>query len=37
MTSSIGNVASLAARAGGSVVRHVQSAVNPLMLGPRRG
>ena len=34
MTSSIGNVASLAVRAAGSVVRHVRSAVNPSTARP---
>jgi hypothetical protein len=34
MTSSIGNVASLAARAGGSVVRQVRSAVDPSAARP---
>jgi hypothetical protein len=34
MTSSVGNVASLAARAAGSVVRHVRAAVNPSAARP---
>jgi hypothetical protein len=34
MTASIGNVASLAARAGGSVVRQVRSAVDPSAARP---
>src|SRR3712207_2259329 len=34
MTSSIGNVASLAARAGGSVVRQVRSAIDPSAARP---
>jgi hypothetical protein len=34
MTSTIGNVASLAARAGGSVVRHVRAAVDPSAARP---
>jgi len=34
MTSSIGNVASLAARAGGSVVRQVLSAIDPSAARP---
>jgi hypothetical protein len=34
MTNSIGNVASLAARAGGSVVRQVRSAVDPSAARP---
>jgi len=34
MTSSIGNVASLAVRAAGSVVRHVRAAVNPSTARP---
>jgi hypothetical protein len=34
MTTSIGNVASLAARAGGSVVRQVKSAVDPSSARP---
>jgi hypothetical protein len=34
MTSSIGNVASLAARAGGSVVRQVRSVVDPSAARP---
>ena len=34
MTTSIGNVASLAARAGGSVVRQVRSAIDPSAAQP---
>jgi hypothetical protein len=34
MTSSLGNVASLAARAGGSVVRQVRSAIDPSAARP---
>jgi hypothetical protein len=34
MTTSIGNVASLAARAGGSVVRQVRSAIDPSAARP---
>jgi hypothetical protein len=34
MTSSVGNVASLAARAGGSVVRQVRSAIDPSAARP---
>ncbi|MGY1725445.1 hypothetical protein ACI79J_00590 [Geodermatophilus sp. SYSU D01062] len=34
MTTSIGNVASLAARAGGSVVRQVRSAIDPSTARP---
>jgi hypothetical protein len=34
MTSSMGNVASLAARAGGSVVRQVRSAIDPSAARP---
>lgn len=34
MTSSIGNVASLAARAGGTVVRQVRSAIDPSAARP---
>ena len=34
MTSSIGSVVSLAARAGGSVVRQVQSAIDPSAARP---
>jgi hypothetical protein len=34
MTSSIGNVASLAARAGGNVVRQVRSAIDPSAARP---
>ena len=34
MTSSIGNVASLAARAGASVVRQVRSAIDPSAARP---
>ena len=34
MTSSIGNVASVAARAGGSVVRQVRSAIDPSAARP---
>ncbi|MGY1619448.1 hypothetical protein ACI797_22125 [Geodermatophilus sp. SYSU D00691] len=34
MTSSIGNVASLAARAGGTVVRQVRSAIDPSSARP---
>ena len=34
MTTSIGNVASLAARAAGSAVRHVRSVVNPSAARP---
>jgi hypothetical protein len=34
MTSSIGNAASLAARAGGSIVRHVRSAIDPSAARP---
>jgi hypothetical protein len=34
MTSSIGNVASLAARAGGTVVRQVRSAIDPSTARP---
>ena len=34
MTSSIGNVASLAARAGGALVRQVRSAINPSAARP---
>ncbi|MBL7260271.1 hypothetical protein [Paractinoplanes lichenicola] len=34
MTSSIGNVASLAARGAGSVVRHVRAVVNPSAAHP---
>jgi hypothetical protein len=37
MTSSIGNVASLAARAGGSVVRQVRSAIDPSAARPAGG
>ncbi len=37
MTSSIGNVASLAARAGGSVIRQVRSAVDPSAARPAGG
>jgi hypothetical protein len=37
MTSSIGNVASAAARAGGSVVRHVRSAIDPSAARPASG
>jgi hypothetical protein len=34
MTASIGNVASRAARAGGSVVRQVRSAIDPSAARP---
>lgn len=34
MTSAIGNVASLAARGGGSVVRQVRSAIDPSAARP---
>lgn len=34
MTSSIGNVVSLAARAGGNVVRQVRSAIDPSAARP---
>jgi hypothetical protein len=37
MSSSIGNVASLAARAGGSVVRQVRSAIDPSARRPADG
>jgi hypothetical protein len=37
MTSSIGNAASLAARAGGSVVRQVRSAIDPSAARPAGG
>jgi hypothetical protein len=37
MTSSIGNVASLAARAGGNAVRQVRSAINPSAARPAGG
>jgi hypothetical protein len=37
MTSSIGNVASLAARAGGSVVRQVRAAIDPSAARPAGG
>jgi hypothetical protein len=37
MTTSIGNVASLAARAGGSVVRQVRSAIDPSAARPAGG
>jgi hypothetical protein len=37
MTSSIGNVASLAARAGGTVVRQVRSAIDPSGSRPAGG
>jgi hypothetical protein len=37
MTSSIGNVASLAARAGGTVVRQVRSAIDPSAGRPADG
>ena len=37
MTSSLGNVASLAARAGGSVVRQVRSAIDPSAGRPADG
>ena len=37
MTSSIGSVASLAARAGGSVVRQVRSAIDPSAARPAGG
>ncbi len=37
MTSSIGNVASVAARAGGSVVRQVRSVIDPSAARPANG
>ncbi|MGY1833423.1 hypothetical protein ACI8AA_23655 [Geodermatophilus sp. SYSU D01180] len=37
MSSSLGNVASLAARAGGSVVRQVRSAIDPSAARPADG
>jgi hypothetical protein len=37
MTSSLGNVASLAARAGGSVVRQVRSVIDPSAARPAGG
>jgi hypothetical protein len=37
MTSSLGNVASFAARAGGSVVRQVRSAIDPSAARPADG
>src|SRR4051794_26993434 len=37
MTSSLGNVASLAARAGGTVVRQVRSAIDPSAGRPADG